>query len=76
MPAAVAPVAAEYLPAPQAVHSSPPMAVLYFPASHKAHDCAFGPVEPAGQCGATQFARAVLPAGELEPAGQATHVDA
>lgn len=68
---AKAPTVSEYLPTAQSVHASLPTVGLYFPAAHEAHDCASGPVKPAGQPGCTQSARASLPSGELLPAGQA-----
>ena len=74
MAAVVAATVVEYLPAPQSVHAAEPVAVLYFPAAHETHDCASGPVEPAGQFEFTQSSRASLPAGELDPAGQAVHI--
>ena len=74
MPAAVAPVAAEYVPAPQSVHAALPVAVLYFPAAHAVHGPPVGPVEPAAQSGKTQFAKLLLPACEEVPTGQAVHV--
>ncbi len=67
----VAPVTVEYLPAAQSVsvHAAVPVSALYFPATHAVH---VPPVKPAGQ-GATQSARASLPAGELVPIGQLRH---
>ena len=70
MPAAVAPVAAEYVSAPQSVHAALPAAGLYFPAAHAAHGPPFGPVEPAAHSCTTQSLSASLPAGERLPAGQ------
>ena len=35
--ATVAPTVVEYVPAPQSVHTSLPVAILYFPATHAAH---------------------------------------
>ena len=67
-----APVAAEYVPAPQSVHSADPVDSLYFPATHAAHGSPTGPVDPALQ---VQFVKAPLPAGELEFDGQALHVE-
>ena len=66
-----APVAAEYVPAPQSVHASDPVDTLYFPASHAVHGPPTGPVDPALQ---VQFVKAELPAGELEFVGQSLHV--
>jgi len=41
-----APVAAEYLPAPQEAHSRVPVATLYLPAAHAVHVPPLGPVYP------------------------------
>ena len=62
-----APVAAEYVPARQSVHSADPVDTLYFPAAHAVHVSPTGPVDPALQ---VQFVKAALPAGELEFDGQ------
>jgi hypothetical protein len=72
---AVAPVAVEYVLAPQSVHAAEPVDVLYFPATHKTHDSAFGPVEPAGQS-ETQSVNASLPAGDHVLAPQSIQVEA
>ncbi len=40
--------ASEYVPAPQLVQAPEPVLVLNLPAAHETHDCASGPVEPAG----------------------------
>ena len=42
-----APKVAEYLPAPQSVHSKEPVDGLYFPASHAMQSPPSGPVYPA-----------------------------
>ena len=42
----MAPVAAEYLPAPQSVHALEPVTVLYLPAGHELHAPPSGPVYP------------------------------
>jgi hypothetical protein len=67
-----APVAAEYVPAPQSVHSADPVDDLYFPATHAAHVSPTGPVDPALQ---VQFVKDALPAGEFEFDGQTLHVE-
>jgi hypothetical protein len=72
---AVAPVAVEYVLAPQSVHAAEPVDVLYFPATHKTHDSASGPVDPAGQS-ETQAVNASLPAGENVLAPQLIQVEA
>ena len=46
VPIAVAPVAAEYVPAPQSVHAAAPVTILYFPATHCTHVPPLGPVNP------------------------------
>ncbi len=66
--AAVAPVAAENVPAPQSVHAAEPAAALYFPAVHAAHSPPLGPVNPRLQ---TQLLSAVDPAVDVVFAGQA-----
>jgi hypothetical protein len=66
-----APVAAEYVPAPQSVHTDDPVVPLYFPATHAVHGPPSGPIDPALQ---VQFVKAALPVGELEFDGQALHV--
>jgi hypothetical protein len=63
--------AVEYVPATQSEQVIVPVNDLYFPATHTVHGPAFGPVDPALQ---VQFAKAVLPASELEFDGQALHV--
>jgi hypothetical protein len=67
-----APLAAEYVPAPQSVHAADPVVTLYFPATHAAHGPPSGPVDPALQ---VQFAKAPLPGGEFEFDGQTLHVE-
>jgi hypothetical protein len=69
---AEAPTAVEYVPSPQAVQLADPVDVLYLPATHAAHGPPFGPIAPALQ---VQLVKAPLPAGELDPAGQALHVE-
>jgi hypothetical protein len=44
--ATVAPVVVRYLPALQSRHMEAPVIILYFPASHAAHDTPFSPVYP------------------------------
>jgi hypothetical protein len=63
----------DQVPSGQAVHSALPTEGLYVPATHKLHDCASGPVSPAGHPAPTQSSRASLPIGELAPAGHAVH---
>ena len=70
--ALVAPVAAEYVPAPQSVHAADPVDTLYFPASHAVHVPPTGPVDPALQ---VHFVKAELPTGELEFDVHALHVE-
>ena len=70
VPIAVAPVAAEYWPAPQSVHAAEPVDVLYFPATQPKHVPPSGPVEPAAHAGETQSPSASLPAVEMVPPGQ------
>lgn len=49
--AAVAPVAAEYVPAPQSVHVALPVSVLYVPATQAVHGPdSSGPVKPTLHC--------------------------
>jgi hypothetical protein len=67
-----APVAEEYVPAPQSVHAADPVDILYFPATHAVHVSPTGPVDPALQ---VQFVKAALPASELEFDGQTLHVE-
>jgi len=81
--------AAPYLPIRQVVHVAAPdaslnfpashckqgplpIADLYLPATHAVHVPPSGPDEPALQM---QLVKAALPAGELESAGQAMHVE-
>ncbi len=71
--AAVAPVEAEYVPAPQDVHPALPLAILYVPAIHDEHTPPSGPVYPALQ---VQSATASLELGELELSGHVTQVAA
>ena len=70
--AAVAPVAAEYVPAPQSVHAAKPVVILYLPAMQAVHEPPSGPVNPTLQ---VQAARAVLGLGELELPGHARQAD-
>jgi hypothetical protein len=67
-----APVAEEYVPAPQSVHAADPVVTLYFPVTHAAHGSPSGPVDPTLQ---VQFTKAALPAGEFEFDGQTLHVE-
>jgi hypothetical protein len=71
VPASVAPVVVEYVPAAQSVHTILPVAILYLPATHVVHVPPFGPVKPALQ---VQAVSAELEIGELELVGHATHV--
>ncbi len=59
----LAPTAAEYVPAPQSVHASLPVVVLYLPATHSEHATPLAPVNPALQ---VQAATVKLPDDELE----------
>ena len=68
---AVAPKVGEYLPAPQLVHATLPVAVLYFPAAQAAHSPPLGPVNPILQM---QLVNAVEPAGDCELLGQTRQV--
>jgi len=47
--AAVAPVEAEYVPAPHGVQAALPLSILYVPAAHGEHTSPSGPVNPALQ---------------------------
>lgn len=67
----MAPVADEYLPAPQSVHDGVPVTVLYFPGTHALHVAPLGPVYPLLQ---TQSVAAGEPMDEREFAGHETHV--
>jgi hypothetical protein len=69
---AVAPTAAEYVPAPQGVQVTVPVNALYFPAVHGAHGPPFGPVDPVLQ---VQLVKAELPTGEMEFDGQGLHLE-
>jgi hypothetical protein len=71
--AAVAPVEAEYVPAPHGVQVALPLAILYVPTPHGKHVPPSGPVDPALQ---VQAARAELKTGELELPGHVWQVDA
>ena len=64
---AVAPVAAEYVPAPQSVHAAEPVVALYFPAPHAVHVEPSGPEKPATH---TQSVAASLPLADCELEGQ------
>ncbi len=71
MPAAVAPVLIEYMPAPQSLHPTAPTTALYFPAAHAAHVPPSGPVCPRAQ---RQAETAVCPVADVtEFAGQVDH---
>ena len=72
MPAVVAPVVVEYVPAPQSVHVTLPVTVLNFPATQAVHVPPSGPVEPAGHANGTQSSSVSLPIGEVNPAAHAT----
>jgi hypothetical protein len=67
-----APIAAEYVPAPQSVHAADPVVTLYFPGTHAAHGSPSGPVDPELQL---QFVKALLPGGDFEFDGQRMHVE-
>ena len=69
--ASVAPVLAEYVPAPQSVHPALPAIILYFPATQAAHGPPSAPVKPTLH---VQLPAAELAFGELEFAGHARHV--
>ncbi len=69
----VAPVEAEYVPAPHGVQAALPVAILYVPTPHGKHVPPSGPVDPALQ---VQAARAELVLGEFEFAGHAMQVAA
>ncbi len=64
----MAPVDAEYLPAPQSAHAAEPRAVLYFPATHAVHATPLGPEYPVLQ---TQLSTLVLAVGEFVYKGHA-----
>ncbi len=61
----------EYVPAPQLVHATEPVVVLYLPATQDVHGPSFGPVNPGMQ--RLHAALAVLPTGEDVPTGHARH---
>ena len=63
----------EYVPGPQSVHATEPVALLYFPVAHAEH-MPSGPVYPALHGGKMHAALAVLAAGEFVPTRQPTHV--
>ena len=67
----VAATAAEYLPAPQSMHATFPLSVLYLPAAHCSHVPDADTVKPATQM---QSETAPLPAGAYEFAGHAEQV--
>jgi hypothetical protein len=71
--ATVAPTVVENVPAPQSVHATLPVAVLYLPATQAVHVPPSGPVYPALQEELIQAALDVLAIGEVVPAGHATH---
>jgi len=66
-----APMLVEYLPAPQSVHATEPVVVLYFPAAHAKHVPPSGPVNPRLQ---TQSVSASLPMTDCELEGQLRQV--
>ena len=70
-PTAEAARVAEYVPAPQSVHSAEPMPLLYVPATHAEQDPPSGPVFPGSH---RQLLGRLLPLGELEFSGQDVHV--
>lgn len=65
-------IAEEYLPPPQSTHGADPEDTLYFPATHGMHLYPSGPDWPAMH---VQFVKVVLPAGEMEFSGHATHLE-
>jgi hypothetical protein len=71
--AAVAADEAEYVPTPQDVHPTLPVAILYVPAAHGEQTPPSGPVYPALQ---VQSATASLELGELELPGHVWQVAA
>jgi len=62
----VAPTIAEYWPAKQLLHVASPNVVLNFPGTHSMHGPPSGPDNPA------LHVQALLPAGEVDCAGQLT----
>jgi hypothetical protein len=72
--AAVAASVAEYVPAPQSVHSEEPVSLLYFPAMHAEQTPPSGPVYPMLQVQPVDELHTVQVEPEL--AGQATHAAA
>jgi hypothetical protein len=68
--AAVAPVAARYVPAAHALHAAEPDAFLKVPCGHDAHGPPAGPLRPAWH---TQLVCWPLPPAELAPSGHGTH---
>lgn len=68
----LAPITAEYVPAPQSVHATLPLLVLYFPATHAVHTPPLGPDDPALQ---EQPAIAELDAAEVEFTGHTIQTD-
>jgi hypothetical protein len=84
-----APVAVEYVPAPQLVHSAAPTTVEYFPVPQtvqradppdilylpSTHTVQIPPSGPDEPALQLQFVKVVLPAGEMEFDGQALHVE-
>lgn len=60
--ATVAPTAAEYVPAPQSVHATLPVVVLYFPGAHAVQAAPSRPVNPMLH---------VQPSNELQPLHEA-----
>jgi hypothetical protein len=68
----VAPTVPEYVPAPQSVHATLPIPVLYLPATHPEQTPPSGPVNPALQ---VQAPLVELELGEVELEGQARHTD-
>ena len=72
--ATVAPTVVKYVPDPQLVHATLPVAVLYFPAAHAVQTPPSGPVKPTLQ---VQLVDALHPTHEApELAGQARHAAA
>jgi len=67
----VAPIAVEYCPVTQFVHSASPVAILYLPAAHWLHVPPFDPDQPALHVQSWDNRLAI---GEFEFNGQAMHV--
>ncbi len=70
----VDPSSSEYVPASQALHSTDPVFHLYFPGT-QALQLSLSALEKPGLqvCEKVQLVACVLPSGEIEPYGQASH---